>query len=583
MNPEMRRLLPRPQRLALFVRRFAMILLAAGAMAVGCKTETTEIPGKECVGGFVRPETGECEALCDDTKCKEGNRCVDNRCSLLCETQRDCAAQPVCDDEGKCYLESFRCAAAVTDTNEEPVHACVSNGARYSPVAAGYECPLGWWQCLDSYCPYDPALGKALRCDIYACNNNPDSCMPSANDPNVGTCAGSGDPCVPRNCDASVCKPSLFCPDGLQCDPFACGGNPGACKKTCAGENCNVGECEGSGEPCIFSTCELTACKGMTCISAGEGDADAYCATVDCATVDETGVLSPDDARCGGGYFCSAVYEPHDICGATCSGTCSGGPTEGATCSEDKDCQKGNDFSGRPWEGRTCGVVPAGLDAACIDPAQANTSTSANFVEGSTCLLRYTCVERDSCAPCEGNVDCTVGDANVCVSLFDQKSCVRFCETNTDCNPDHYCAPYFGLTGKTGTCDNAPSVDCDLAGGGAECGGGACAARSVCIPNSGACRVTPGAPTNFCQHCIQDSDCGAPGSGWVCAEVTIGEFACVDLATPCSSDADCPTSPSGKQGKCITEDLNEVDPTDPTFNRCFAPLDTVEGKFTCYP
>jgi hypothetical protein len=547
------------------------------ALVVGCSTETNTVPGEKCVGGFVRPETGACEAKCEDAKCKAGNRCVDNRCSLGCAAQRDCADQLLCDDNGKCVLESFRCAEAVTDT-EEPFRACIPNGLRNSPMAPGYACPVTGNECGDRYCPLDPMTGTALRCDPYACGNNPTACTANPGDPNNGTCAGTGEPCAPSNCSPADCKLSLYCPNGLQCDTQACGGDPSKCVQDCEGDRCNVGKCSDTGEPCVFMTCPFNECKLMTCISVGEGDANAYCATVDCAVKDEMGATVPDHSRCAGGYFCGAARDPHDVCGATCSGTCMGGPDEGDTCGNAAECQAGNEDSGIPWEGKICGAT---TDPTCIDIAAKNTEWGANFFEGARCLLRYTCIEADSCAPCQSSTDCTVGDANVCISLYEEKVCARFCGSDADCRSDHVCVGYTGLSGATGTCENAPSVDCVVAD---ECPDSApCVARSVCIPKAGPCRPGAAAPSKFCQHCTQDADCGDAASGWACVEVSSGEFACLDFKTECMSDTDCPMAPSGARGTCMVDGLNQVDASDPTYNRCFAPLDSAEGKFTCYP
>ena len=45
--------------------------------------------------------------------------------------------------------------------------------------------------------------------------------------------------------------------------------------------------------------------------AAGQGDADAYCSSIDCKT----------DMDCPGGYFCGVTRDPHPICDATYPGT----------------------------------------------------------------------------------------------------------------------------------------------------------------------------------------------------------------------------------------------------------------------
>jgi hypothetical protein len=549
----------------------ALLLVVAVMPSTGCKTETTTVPGDPCKGGFLREETGLCEALCDEAQCLEGNRCVDNRCSLLCETQDDCPPKQVCDDSGNCHVVTQQCAESTSDLDGTPLRACMPVSVALSPVGPGYKCPLGW-ECFQHYCPFDAQTGTAQKCDPFACNSNPSACVD-------GVCSDTGDPCVGMPCGAQDCKPSLFCPNGLQCDPYACGGVPHNCVRDCPGDGpCNVGKCAGTDEFCVYTDPEsCPACKVMTCVSVGEGDANAYCATSDCALAAQTPEDDPEAEpleACAPGFYCGNVRDPHDICGPTCGGTCNGGPIAGSTCSSDSQCQKGNDA--------TCGTTME----ECISPEQTNPQFGATFFEGPRCLMRSACLKRDTCAPCENNIDCSLGNGDVCISLFEDLVCARFCGVDSDCRPDHWCAEFIGLSGKTGTCATATTIECADAD---ECPNGeACVPRSICIPKGGPCRADPSLPPEqrFCQHCVDDTDCAAPGDPgqWACLQVTNGEHACIDTALPwpCTVDSDCPASPGGAFGECLDEGEG-VQPSSSAYHRCYFPFSAANGRFTCFP
>src|SRR5690606_37458769 len=106
--------------------------------------------------------------------------------------------------------------------------------------------------------------------------------------------------------------------------------------------------------------------------------------------------------------------------------------------------------------GSICGE---GATTPCVDTAAA--PAGSQFFEGPVCLMQRTCLRRDECAPCETNLDCSLGPADVCASHFDQNVCARFCNDNGDCAPDEECLGYAAASGKGGqTCAQSPNVDC---------------------------------------------------------------------------------------------------------------------------
>ncbi len=431
---------------------------------------------------------GVCEAECHPDECLANNICVDNRCRLLCDSHDDC------------LLGVQACTAASDDDTGADVTVCLSNGHMpvgddngYPVGVVGFGCPFGDFQCVASTCP-----------------------------------------------------------NGFECDPNSCA-DCALDEAACAGiEPCNIGKCASTGEACTFNTCSPNECRKTTCLTAGEGDADAYCTSFDCSA----------DSDCPGGFYCGLVRDPHKVCGRTCdNGKCS---HDGSNCSRTEDCEKG---------GALCGETTD----PCIDET-ALTANGQTLVDGSRCLLRSMCVKANECAPCQTNLDCSRGRADVCASHAGAQVCARFCEDGSNCLSDKECLPY----GKT--CRDKPSKDCTSD---ADCPGATpCVDRSVCLPKHGlSCQADPaGAATNFCKPCLNDADCGGPGSVAICASVD-GQNVCFDsFSTSCTKNADCPQAPSGAHGECLDEDQN-VTPSDSVYHTCYFPSAMKDGAaiFTCNP
>ncbi|RLB60984.1 MAG: hypothetical protein DRI90_12430 [Deltaproteobacteria bacterium] len=478
------------------------------------------------------------------TETKPGNQCVggllrdDGSCEPICDPTQclesnvcvDNHCRLLCDTHTECWGGVQECQAAITDEGL-PVNVCRDIGML--PVLA----PEGW-----------PLVGYGVVCP-------------------------GGD----IQCTASAC------PNGLECDLTACGGNPTQCvrdEEACGelGEDCNIGTCEnwdpndkcvegfcalserGCGgdihcQRCTVTDCETNECTPFKCLGgAGDGDATAYCTHHDCT----------EDAHCPGGYYCGVATDPRDVCGATCSGgSCSDNPQK--NCGEDADCQTGNtSFCGETFE-------------PCLDPSQFNVD-GAQFFEGSACLLRNSCIKKEECAPCETNVDCRLGAAHTCVAWGTATVCARFCAAAADCTNDMDCLYY----GKT--CQASPAIDCLTP---ADCPkpGDQCLDRSICLPKSGDCRAANATGSKFCHHCVDATDCGAadPTTVWDCVEISYGEHACFDRSFPdsCTVDSDCPQSPSGTHGECLDEG-DGVTSSNSVYHRCYFPRDDFKEQYTCW-
>jgi hypothetical protein len=507
------------------------VVLFALGVGAGCSSE----PGQTCVGGVV-DAAGVCQPICDPAKCVAGNICFDNQCVLPCASHDDC--QP----------NTHACAPIEDDTGAS-IYACKARGhwpsydANGIPGSFGRTCFFNPAECAGIFaCP------NGLECDPGACYGDPSQCILDAaacgdvpaEDCNIGTCANH-DP--NESCNFGVAPP--------RCS---------VSQRVCSSDD----DCK----RCAVMCSDPAQCTPFTCITIGEGDATAYCTHDDCGADDD----------CPPGYYCGVTRDPHDICGPTCAGgTCMGGPNAGGTCMSDGQCQKGNNTR--------CGITTE----PCIDPSQF-AANGATLVEGPACLNRKTCLKRNDCAPCAGNIDCSLGDGDVCSFYGGGGVCARFCTQGTDCRGDEFCQPYAPMTqGATGTCKSTPNVDCVAA---ADCpeeadrlaADGCIGGRMVCVPASGACDASNAGPNGtFCHHCRNDLDCGDAASGLACDSPTEGEWACFDttFSSSCTSDSNCPMSPSGDSGECLDED-NGVGSGNAVYQKCYWPFDDVDFRFTCW-
>ncbi|MFO0549258.1 MAG: hypothetical protein U0271_12775 [Polyangiaceae bacterium] len=241
--------------------------------------------------------------------------------------------------------------------------------------------------------------------------------------------------------------------------------------------------------------CSAAECRPLACHARGEGDAEAYCTNLDCATDDD----------CLPGMACGIVSDPSNICGT------------------DK-----------------------GTDTPCVDPSDFTTD-GKTYVEGPVSLLRHACLKRGPCSPCSNTTDCSLTDGLACVDVGGGVfACAASCVAPEDCPSDFVCD------------------------------------AGSCKPRSGTC--TPPATANFCFNCVDDLQCGDASSTTACVDTSNGEKGCFDLSFPdaCTTDDECPTSPSGAHGTCLDEGEG-LSPADMSYHRCFLPFDAASGQFACWP
>lgn len=322
-----------------------------------------------------------------------------------------------------------------------------------------------------------PATEDDTKAEILVCSSN-------------GKAVGIGDSCpFPGQCDLVA-----SCPDGSSCNLGQCGGkletclpDPQFCGKD---EPCTLGLCP-DGSYCDIPTCALSECTPLTCVTSGEGDANAYCTRPDCQS----------DADCPGGYECGVVRDPHEICNS--------------------DPKKGN--------GGLCGET----NEPCVDPSSFGMKNS--YFEGPLCLMRKVCLKRTQCAPCETDLDCSLVDAQRCVTIDDGKHCARVCNSDVDCERDYQCD----------------------------------AAAGACVPRFGRCK----GEGKLCEPCRNDTDCGGADTSRLCFRASLsGQLGCVDLSIPCRADAECPKAPNGETGTCTSNGT--------TDGECIFPI--IDGSVRCW-
>jgi hypothetical protein len=255
---------------------------------------------------------------------------------------------------------------------------CSSNST--TGTGGGTSCEGGYLRMVDGGTPTCEGLCKASLCTEAnnICVNN-DCALQCTSD---AECQLQQN-CAPAKEDGTgmavtTCQANGLAAIGTSC-PF---GN----------ECANIKACN-DGTPCMADTdCKMGGtCQALTCLTAGSGDADAYCTLKDCQT----------DANCPGGYWCDTVRDPHQICGKP----------------------KPNPS--------VCGTT----SDPCVDPSM-DMANGTTYEPGQFCTQRNECVKRSQCSPCTTDVDCSFIAAGAHCT---QGSCALDCGSDADCVNGFHC------------------------------------------------------------------------------------------------------------------------------------------------
>lgn len=321
-----------------------------------------------------------------------------------------------------------------------------------------------------------------LNCDAHSdCTGGNQDCTAAVADDKVDVhvCTSNGKAPFGVKCPLGFECDGLFaCPDGSACDYNQCGG--GECTRNheeCGNDpKCLVGRCPDD-SPCTISGCSQAECKPMTCITAGEGDAKAFCSIINCHA----------DTDCPGGYVCGVGRDPHGICNSDIEG-----------------------------DNVACGKT----DDPCIDPADFN-KDGATYFAGALCLLRMQCNKRGPCDPCESDYDCSYNPGHHCREVVGTKVCTQDCFIDKDCNPDYKCVENACVPRFEGGCQGTGQF-CEPCQDDADCGEGSYCEHgtgdergclSIDAPACAASADCPTAPSGQHGACLTSGTCYLPFDG----------------------------------------------------------------------
>ncbi|MDP2341097.1 MAG: Dickkopf N-terminal cysteine-rich domain-containing protein [Deltaproteobacteria bacterium] len=458
-------------------------------------------------------ECASLDAVCPNLACDFGNVVNDEGCAI-CE----CAEAPVCDGRDLAVPE---CANARFD-----------------------EQSCSWFCDVPTECFSDFDCGPGFACQLSDCANREDG---SEND-----CAFAG-VCVQT---ATECFSDFDCGEGFHCETEGGSSDGGGAEPPNDGDE--------RPEPAPAPP------PNGKCV-----ENESFCLS---------------DEECGRGFFCDFLDNPGAIA-IRQEGICT--PIE-TTCFVDDDC----------GDGRHCEFLDAatgGLVAqsgVCVDNEQVSEcNINEDCGEGQVCEIRCgqdpNCPECDSCLilgtcvdvarPCSSDQDCAPGevcglptndaDARPCFDDNGDGQCDDFappqgqcipvivddsCSSDLECNEGETCQLF-----DTDSCVCTDECREDGNGGCLPC---ECPPAGVCAATSTECfgddECAPGQACEFqTQGC--DRPCEIDEAGNVtcfpCDPILVG--VCVDVETPCFSDAEC----NADEQCVLTSDCADGDACRPGF------------------
>lgn len=541
----------------------------------------------------------QCETVCDDVNCDDGNPCTIDSCGpdgqCAYEVIDGCGA---CTDDDDCVDDGDPCTYA----------SCFQGQCLYipdpgcNPCNSDLECEDGD-MCTENFCNSGQCVTVVLPdcnpvCDGVADCDDDDEC--TADFCVEGLCEHLPVPgCVPdcqenSDCDDGDMCTSDFCVDG-ECQNLAIPGC-GGCTSTadcadddpCTVDACLNGVCVNTpdpdcgcttsqdcedDDPCTNALCIAGQCVGATipdcCVSAaqcddGDGCTADFCEGDQCVNLPIPGCDCFDD-QCDDGNPCTT-----DECGP--NGECVSQPVPGC-CVDATGCDDGNPCTTDSCQNNAC--VSTAIAGCCANNAACNDNnpcTADACVDGqcTTTPVAGCCVSNSQCG--DGN-PCTVDtcQGNQCVSTpsANQPGC---CVTASDCEDGDSCTAHSCEEGvcKTTAVPDCCGTDSDCDDGLActtnSCVGGSCQVEqkeNCCFGNAScadgiACTVDScNNATGQCQYivlegcCFGDTDCddGNPCTLDVCE----GNNYCshTPIEGCCASAADCGTAGTCEQVKCL--------------------------------
>jgi len=397
------------------------------------------------------------------------------------EGQNSCGTSGVCDGKGACerYSAGTVCGAGRCEGGSQiPASTCDGTGS----------------------CKASPPI----PCAPFVCGGNAckDRCTADADCTGGNTCQNGscGKKGPGQNCAGNLQCASNFCVEGICCDSACHGtcrscslsGSRGQCRNISAGQvdpriaaglkdatqicandgvaSCDRnGLCNGNGGCQIFSQgteCRAQSCNDTTDVYTRPSTCDGS-GTCQVGTSASCGRYQCNGAVCADSCASSAQCVTPNTCDA--NGSC-GKKANGATCSTDAQCERGNCEQGvccatactgscfscstsqRP--GECVAVALGGQDPANVCRDDGSTSCKNNgvcngnggcqkYASGTTCAAAFCTsnVEQQS-STCDGLGNCSPGTRVPCdkyICDMAGRSCYDSCRTDAECAPNAGC------------------------------------------------------------------------------------------------------------------------------------------------
>lgn len=462
---------------------------------------------------------GGCSAKDSGAGCPSGALIATESCRLRCESDGDCLAPAICDEESQsCRTPAIAC---------EPELVSPAGPVSPGPCAQQEECDL-----LSRTC---------VKVAGASCRSSAD-CRLGETCPLPGPAAGSGtldSRCVPSR-DAKACRRDAECPIGAVCRPVL-DAETGAPRTVCGPP---LGPSE-AGAACRAST----ECQSGLCLRTGTcfGGCTADTATADChkrtgvvcgaALVELPGAPSPQGQGPRFATLPSCALSP-------------------ASCRTDGDCESG---------GGTCQLLadprsPTRLITGCLPPRGSGRLSEPCRVDGD--CASGLCLGTHCFTACGTTTDCRPGMAcrAIPVQVDQVQSAISACAPGRPCTSsqkclaaDEACAPQPVDGGLQLLC--TPGRGKPTGGGcrtGADCQSGLCSDRGLCVGGCGSDGDCPRGPLGELELCRPGLVRAADRS----ATLNI----CQVAMPPCQRDGDCKLSLTSCRPYQSLDDATRVTP-----------------------
>ena len=502
----------------------------------------------------------QCEVFDDHDKCNGVWRCVGGFCEAVTDSEVICLDDDPNDClDPSCDPESGECVFA-----KRPNHEACDDG---DACTTGDQCN---------------AVGGCVGVVTVTCeDSDPDDCMTSVCDPQLGAC-------VPRpEADGTACDDGDDCTQSDACAVGTCTGAPVDCDD---GNPCTANGCRADGgcyADVLFGACD----DGDPCTDTGvcvSGQCQGGASLCDCTTDADCDYLEAD--RCAGTWSCVSNQCKHSALSVVTCQPDPDQPCKEATCQPETGlCKLVNAPNGRGCDdGNPCTVDDRCLQGVCggqptsacddsnpctddlCDPADGSCS-HAPLPNHTPCDDGLACDTPSVCAdavcvpglsgqcPCMSNADCAdFEDGDVCNGTLicgPGGQCVTDEATVVVCPPDPTGCAVPTCEPSTGQCVPLPRPDgigCDdgdVCTYGDRCQGGVCEGLARGCDDGDPCTADQCDPVAGCVHLAFSGPCD-DGDPCTVDDVCVGGV-CDGAPNPCGDDNECTVDVCQSNSGCV--------------------------------